>query len=354
MEPLFEKTEISIESDRILAQIVKIVSIEPIIGADKIEFAQVLGWEVVVKKEEFKIGDLVIYFNIGSILDKDFSETSFLRGKPLMTKKIRGVISQGLVGPLDWLKFYGADPSQFKEDDDVTKLLKVQKWIPRDEISLYDDQIWEDGTRGPFPKHIPKTQEGRVQNMSKKLHKFENKNIIITQKYDGTSTTYAVINNKFIICGRNNSLIKETTSTTHYFEIAKKYNLEERMLNFKKNIAIQGEIIGPKISGNRHKVSENEFYVFNIYDIDLGYYINYEEILKITSYLGLKMIKLVYSGMMKSEWLSVKALLELAESQKYETDQMAEGIVIKTDESIGYMRTSCKVISNKYLMKYNL
>ena len=48
---------------RKLAHVEKIVSIQPIDGADRIEVATVLGWQVVVKKDEFKVGDLCIYID---------------------------------------------------------------------------------------------------------------------------------------------------------------------------------------------------------------------------------------------------------------------------------------------------
>lgn len=336
--------------DRMLAQIVRVQAISPIKDADKIEVANVLGWEVVVRKDEFKVGDLAIYFSIGSILEKDNPNTSFLEGKPLLTKKLRGVVSQGLLGPLSWLEPYGVDKNSVKEDDDMTQALKVQKWVPKDELELYSP----DSSKTPFPNYVPKTDEERIQNMSKQLPKFEGKNVIITQKFDGTSTTFVVLDKNFLICGRNNILKNETNATKHYFEIANKYNLEEQMKKLDRNLAIQGETIGPKINANRHKVTEIEFYVFNIYDIDARSYVSWNELLDVTSKLGLKTVEVVYCGLFKQEWLSVKELLKLADEQRYPTGQIAEGIVLKTDDGIGHTRISCKIISNNYLLKYKL
>jgi RNA ligase (TIGR02306 family) len=90
---------------RKLASIQKIVDIRPIDGADKIEVAQVLGWEVVVaKKDEFKVGDLVIYIEIDSIVP-DKSEFDFLRDRKfrVRTIKLRKQVSQGLILPLSIL-----------------------------------------------------------------------------------------------------------------------------------------------------------------------------------------------------------------------------------------------------------
>ena len=341
----------TISADRTLAQIVKVIDIRPIVGADKVELATVLGWDVVVEKGSFHVGDLAIYFSIGGILDKDNPNTAFLQGQVLKTKTIRGVVSQGLLGKLDWLEYYGIDPSTMKEDDDVTDRMNVKKWISSDEIEVYDNS---DKSKSVFPPIIPKTDEPRVQNCYKKVLELKDKNIIITQKFDGTSTTYIHSDGVFMICNRNNRLNYSVSYTNHYFDIANRYDLEKKMISLGKNIAIQGEIIGPKINGNHHKVNDIEFYVFNIFDIDLHSYMSYDEILKITGELGLKTIKVVYTGPMKDEWLSSKALLTLANEQLYETGTICEGIVIKSDMGFGYNRISFKAISNKYLLKHKL
>lgn len=43
-----------------LAVIAKVLELAPIEGADRIERATVLGWQVVVKKGLHKVGDLVV------------------------------------------------------------------------------------------------------------------------------------------------------------------------------------------------------------------------------------------------------------------------------------------------------
>ena len=349
----------AVEADRTLASIVKVTNVEPVPGADRIDVAQVLGWELVVKKAEFKVGDLAIYFGIGGILDKDNSNTNFLEGKPLRTKKIRGIVSQGLLGSLAWLKDYGVDPATVKEGDDVTKIMKVQKWVPLDELEVYASN--SDNERGPFPSFIPKTDEERIQNMSRQLTKFVNVNVVLMQKFDGTSCTYVYCEGKFYICSRNNVLLKETEMAKPYMEISRRYKLDETMPKLKRNLAIQGEIIGPKLSANRHKVADIEYHVFNIYDIDTKTYLGHDDIVVISEILGLKMIKVVYRGPVKSEWLTTeepnklnaRVLLDMANTEKYDTGQMAEGFVLKLDNKMG-PKLSCKIISNNYLLKYGL
>ena len=98
------------EIGRKLASIQKIESLSEIVGADQIEVARVLGWDVVVKKGEFQVGDLAIFFEIDSFLPRrpkwEFLEKSSLRkmgdkeGLRLKTIKLRGQISQGLLIPI--------------------------------------------------------------------------------------------------------------------------------------------------------------------------------------------------------------------------------------------------------------
>jgi len=93
---------------RKLASIQRIVAINPIKGADKIEVAQVLGWQCVTKKGEFKVGDLVVYFQVDSVLPAR-AEFEFLRERKfkIRTIKLRSQISEGLIMPVSILNFIG-------------------------------------------------------------------------------------------------------------------------------------------------------------------------------------------------------------------------------------------------------
>ena len=53
---------------RQLATIRKIANIRPIPGADRIVVAQVDGWECVVQKDEFRVGQEIVYIEVDSIV----------------------------------------------------------------------------------------------------------------------------------------------------------------------------------------------------------------------------------------------------------------------------------------------
>ena len=89
---------------RQLATIQKIKELNPIPNADKIEVATVLGWQVVVGKGQFKVGDLVIYCEIDSVFPPKL-EFEFLKDRKyrIRTIRLKGQISQGICFPLSIL-----------------------------------------------------------------------------------------------------------------------------------------------------------------------------------------------------------------------------------------------------------
>lgn len=94
------------ETKRKLATIRRITDIKPIEGADLIELAYISGWQCVTAKTNgFKKNDLCIYFEIDSLLP-ELPDTEFLRPKNfrIRTIKLKGVLSQGIIFPLDFLK----------------------------------------------------------------------------------------------------------------------------------------------------------------------------------------------------------------------------------------------------------
>jgi RNA ligase (TIGR02306 family) len=166
---------------RKLASIQKIWNIEPIEGADAIMKASVLGWQLVIRKDEFAIGDLCVYCEIDSIMpDKPEFEFVRSRGNRIKTIRLRGQISQGVCFPLSVL------PSTLtiQEDMDVTELLGVTKFEPPIPANLAGE------VKGMFPSFMPKTDETRVQVLQSVLDKFVGTKCYVAEKLDGSSTTY--------------------------------------------------------------------------------------------------------------------------------------------------------------------
>ena len=331
-----------------LARVVTVKSLSNIPGADRIELARVLDWNVIVKKGDFEVNDVAIYISINSILPADKESTKFLLGKPLKTKKMRGCISQGLLLSLKDVAEFGI--TELKLDDDLTAALGITKNIPQEERGEYA-RVTDPALA--FPSQARKTAEARIQNCGKDLECLAGKRVVVSQKLDGTSTTFATIAGEFIVCGRN-FRVQDIPGNSHYFKVVHDLSLAEKMLALGRDIAIQGETVGPKINCNRMKLDSVEFCVFNIFDITAQCYLEHEEVLKVTSALSLKTVPIVHYGIIPEDLLSVKALLDLADSQRYAKGDVAEGIVVKSDTDLNVVRYSMKVISNEYLIKHKL
>lgn len=357
--------------DRALATIRRIVDIQQIPNADAIELARVDGWKVVVKKNEFQVGDLVIYFEIDSWVPHDLApflskgkEPKVYNGVPgnrLKTVRLRGQLSQGLILPVEVNcgQFTGCvsvvNGQVVDEGDDVTEILGVQKWEPPVNPQLAGM------TKGNFPPEIPRTDQQRVQNLSKQFSRImeENDSWEVTEKLDGTSVTfYLKADGEFVVCSRNINLKEDENNL--YWKVARQYNIEEILLaNFEIKdseserqcipIALQGEIIGEGIQGNQYGIKGQEFYVFDIYDPLESTYVEPVVRRALVSVFGLKHVP-VLNYIKGSSLNSTDDLVIAAKGTSVLNDSTREGLVFKRyDQSNTRGVNSFKVINNDWL-----
>ena len=177
---------------RKLVSIQRIIDVKPIPDADKIEMLQVLGWELVSGKGNFKPGDLAIYFEVDSFLPC-IPQFEFLRkscykimadgseGYRIRTIRLRGQISQGLALPFTELE----NCSGFEEGADLTEFLGVKKWEPPIPACL------EGTMKGGFPSFFPVSDETRC--LSENTEIFTDKGIIAINKIVRDPTLYKVL-----------------------------------------------------------------------------------------------------------------------------------------------------------------
>jgi ATP-dependent RNA circularization protein (DNA/RNA ligase family) len=137
--------------------------------------------------------------------------------------------------------------------------------------------------------------------------------------------------------------LKETEGNS-FWATARREGVEEKM-RFSDNFAIQGELVGPGIQGNIYKLSQTEFYVYDVYDIKDGEYLKPADRVDLITRLGLKHVPVQWHSFPLAG--DVDTLLAQAEGRSWlNKDQEREGIVFK--EVNGGM--SFKAISNKYLL----
>lgn len=261
--------------------------ITPIEGKDRIVCTKLegLGFNVITTSE-YKVGDKLIYFESGSLIKEGNPKFEFLREKcyipfqkgfRVKSVKMFGINSDGLTMPYEkLLDELGGIP--FEEGKDVSELLNVVKYI--------DDDIEAKGDK--FPTHLAsQTDEIRWQN----IHKFLNENNFeffweATIKYDGTSTTFIIDENKmFWICGRTQTIdclplekakeiyVPENIKNvkTDYQKFACQVSMPKVIENMFREggnlpFVIQGELCGKKIQKNRLELKDDnyKYFIFNM------------------------------------------------------------------------------------------
>lgn len=300
---------------RELAYVVKIDNIIPIDGADRVEQAVVGGWHIMVRKGQFKTGDKAVYFEIDSKVPER-EPYMFLADKhfKIKTQKyFKGtVISQGLLmafEDFDWAE------DKYEVGTFLTKELGVTYAVEEDNkrksnITKYDKmyqrhldlfkkhkilrKIFKTNigkkilfiflgkkrdTRN-WPAWVVKTDEERVQNMPFLFPGDPDKKWIVTEKIDGTSTTFTMKGRKkkeeFYICSRNVNFDKPEKAencfyeTNVYIEMAEKYNMENVLRNILENhpefefVTIQGETYGANIQKRDYGLTGHDFMAFNL------------------------------------------------------------------------------------------
>lgn len=364
---------------RKLASIVEIGQLLPIEGADKIEVAipKGKGWNVIVGKGDFKVGDLSIFFEIDSFLDPSDERYAFLRdrclrrfvskggnvlreGLKIKTIKLRGVISQGLLMPIE--KF--PEITSRSIDTDVTELLHVEHYDEvKEQLQPAMGNPINADAMGSFPSLIPKTDEERLVNLIDWFATKKGRLWQVTEKADGTSTTCAYsptidAENPVIVCSRNLRLKRETAAGAIpvYWQMAEKYHMPEKLKEYYEKtgveLAIQFETVGPGVNADRDKYTEHEGLVFRIWDITNQNYFNPNETVEFCKNNDIPHVRVLESSFQFFDKITTyEEAMKMAEGKTLRGNER-EGIVCKTVDDSPYC--SFKIVSNRYLLKQEI
>jgi RNA ligase (TIGR02306 family) len=335
---------------RKLATIRKIDALRPIPDADAIECAVIGGWTAVVKKGEFEAGDLAVYCEIDSwiphalapFLSKGKEPRVFdgIAGERLRTMKLRGQLSQGLL----LSRYVALDKiGEIQVGQDVSELLGIVKYEAPIPAQLAGE------VKGMFPGWIQKTDQERIQNLKEELEhwKVEKHLWEITEKLDGSSMTVYLRDGEFGVCSRNLEL--KPNPNNSLWKVAIRNNLEGKLRAAGRDIALQGELIGEGIQGNPYKIRGQEFYLFDVYDIDRACYFTPDERKALAIEHNINHVP-IFGTYETNELTSIDLLLQYAEGNSVIGNiggTTREGLVFKSQDK----QCSFKAISNKFLLK---
>ena len=401
-----------ITNERELAYVVRIDEIKPIPNYDRVEHARVGGWWVIVKKDQFQVGDPAIYIEVDSrVPEKEpfmFLEKKHFKVK---TQKMCKVISQGLLmhpNDFGWdiqndnLGGYvitATNPNRFFEVGDfLTKELEITyaedsdnkrkapsvdkykkmaqrrpdifrkpwaRWLMKRDwgkkvMFLFFGK--KKDKRNAWPAWVVKTDEERCQNMPW-LFPGNGEEWIATEKVDGTSTTFTIKDRgrkqEFLVCSRNVVFDAPDKNcyydTNVYLEMAEKYNIKEVLETMMKNfptydfITIQGETYGEGIQKRNYGLEEHDFKAFNLI-IGCGGAVKRYNPIEMTEILSKYGVPCVD---IVDEHFKIPEtcdeLLAMAEGESMIDGEMREGLVFRSADG----QRSFKAVSNPFLLKYH-
>lgn len=398
------------KGERELVYVVKIDGIIPIEGAERVEVAQVGGWRIMVRKDQFSIGDLAIYFEIDSKVPER-EPFLFLESKhyKIKTQKyFKGtVISQGLLmAPEDFgwsvektesneaSQVIKAGNKEYTEGDFLTKDLDVTYYDPEDNVrkapsvdkykkmagrhpKLFRNPIvkliykhkwgkkflyifFGQGKREvvDWPCWVQKTDEERVQNMPWILE--DKSEWIATEKIDGTSTTATLrrINkrkHRYYICSRNVVYNRPDKPCYYdfnvYTEMSEKYHFEEVLRSIADRyklqwVTLQGESYGVGVQKRDYGLDSHDFMGFNLIFSDRGR-LNSRESAEILKEFGIPWVPILDEHFVLPD--TVEELLDMAAGKSAVDGGMREGLVFRSQDG----SRSFKAVSNEFLLKYH-
>ena len=265
-----------------LKALVHELTIEEHPNADALEFAVIGGYRSIVRKDQYKTGDLAVYIPEQSILPqwlvKELGLEGRLAGKEsnrVKAVKLRGVLSQGLIYPVGddgvVLKPDPYDPgfrgTQVQVGDDVTEFLGIVKYEPP----------------------IPTSMSGQVFNASGMTVKYdienwknypdilqEGEDVVFTEKLHGTWACFGLYDQDTYIVGSKGLSAKglafklnDENANNLYVRM---YNELGRILVDRLNrvfpgeekVYILGEIFGKGVQDLGYGMQKPSFRIFDI------------------------------------------------------------------------------------------
>jgi len=342
-----------------------IASTFPIENADAIEGATLEGstFEFVIKKEQFKKGDTVLYFPIDSLIPEWVLEKLGLVGRlsgkdknRVKTVRLRGQISQGLVAELELLE--GMPNGALETDSEkITEFLGVEKYeppvIPCQTANLVGLPIGLSSYDIEGADRYVEVAQVLMPQMVEITEKLEGQNF---------SVTYSALDDKIYVNQRNFSIQPISGYVHEFWKVAAEKGIIEFVESLKlsypgKNITVYGEFIGPRIQSNIYKLKGFEVKLFDI-KVNHEWFtpdIRQSIIEKHFGNMDIH-VPILAMNVILEQWLNGKSLVEASHgiSQLYKTNR--EGIVIKPMTEARHEKIGRLVIKQRdpiYLSKTN-
>jgi RNA ligase (TIGR02306 family) len=362
-----------------------IKDLKPHSNAERLELATIYGFQVIVPKDVYKVGDVIIYAPVDAILPYKVESRLFAADAKVKLSKgrirqirLRGLASQGMVidppKVMDLIAEY-AKANKMKEitiqpEQDLAEILGITKYEPGP-AGLPQ----QPGIKRNKPKENPLFHKfNGITALKWSPDFFNGEDVVVQCKLHGTNARYAYLPTaantiwkkilkfigllpKYEFCyGSNNVELTHKPYSFYYDENVYSKMIKQEQINEKlqPGETVYGEIIGPGIQKNYHygiPQGQHRFVIFDVkkYDGEKSYFLDPDDVRKFAIERGFEMVPELYRGPYDLEKISP---LAKGPSVYAPSQPIREGIVIKalknySDESAN--KKARKLINEDYL-----
>lgn len=309
-------------------------------NADKLSIANIDGFPVVFQTEAFQVPSLVAYIPEDTVMPD---------GTVIRSKKLRGVLSIGMLQPLP--------EGTWEEGQSVVEALNLKK------VEEPDAQMEKEAGTEPCPFSIPAYtdieayQRYAYKNVFKGLDEsgeepqpiyrresiFAGKEVVITEKLHGANARYVYKDGRLWV-GSKRQVKKEGDCI--WWKAAKKNDLATK-LAAAPNMVVYGEVFGA-VQNLRYGMGKGEvaFRAFDVFDLEAGKYLDYDDFVKFCDSLMIPTVPVLYRGPWNEEKIE-----GLEDGRSTLADHYREGFVIRPtteDYDDRFGRVILKKIGSEY------
>lgn len=318
-------------SERSQVRVVRIQEIQSHPNADRLEIIPLDGYNVVVQKDLWKVGDLAAYVPEDFVVPQT-DLFAFLGEKRIIkAQKLRGILSVGILVKA---------PENSNEGDDVTVLLGCEKYEPIPTQKLTGGQ--------PISIPFVDVKFTDIENVRKYHRLLEpDEPVVITEKIHGSLLRVRFYDNQLFVGSKNEW--KEEGSNA-YWNAVNKYQLLQKLENF-PNYIFYGEVYG-WVQDLRygHMPGQVDLTLFDVYDTLNWRWCDYSTLVELASQLEVPTVPLLYRG----NWQGLQHHASLGSGESLLGGNIKEGFVVRPEierwnEEIG--RLILKYHSDDYLLR---
>ncbi len=350
---------------------IRTLTIENHPDADALEIAVIGGYKSIVRKGQYKDGDLAAYIPEDSVVPEDVLEELNLTGRLAGSKRnrvkairLRGVLSQGLIYPATGHKL---SDIQCEDGLEVKDLLGIVKYIP--EIPTHME--------GEIEHASGMTIHYDLENLQKYPDVMMQQQVMVTEKIHGTWCCFGwnpewtgeyVVSSKGMSskgmvlklneANENNLYVKTFNERKEDFDELRRHCVSNSIAGENEPFYLMGEIYGKGVQDLGYSKPKGTFSVFDIYigKPRVGSYLpSVDAADLITNHSNFDYVPIIAESIDYSGIEDIQRLA--AENSNIDSAQMMEGVVVRAREhdhlnEFALFNQFGKAVPDRLVLKY--